>query len=213
MTKVICKESNQTTKDFILPALPFANDTLEPYYSQKLISLHHGKHHAAYVNNLNKLIPGTKYENLSLEEIIKESAKNSADKSIFNNAAQIWNHTFFWNCMKQNGGGKPEGDLLKLIEKSFCSFESFKEQFSKAATTLFGSGWAWLVLDGDRLKITQESNAGTPLAEELIPILTLDVWEHAYYPDYENKRPDFITTFLDNLVNWDFVNQMYENHK
>jgi superoxide dismutase, Fe-Mn family len=185
---------------FELPKLPYAIDALEPYISKRTIEFHYGKHHQAYVNNLNNLVPGTEFENASLEEIIKK-----ASGGIFNNGAQIWNHTFYWNCLKPNSGGIPTGKILEAINKSFGSFDEFKQKFSTAAATLFGSGWAWLVKKQDgSLDIIQESNAGNPLRNGLIPLLTCDVWEHAYYIDQQNKRPDYISAFW-NLVDWDAV--------
>nr|MBP9044537.1 superoxide dismutase [Spirochaetota bacterium] len=163
------------------------------------------KHHNAYVTNLNKLIAGTDMENLSLEDIIIKSAKDPAMTGIFNNGAQVWNHTFYWNCMKKNGGGKPSGKLAEAIDKNFGSFEKFIEEIKNAAVTQFGSGWAWLVKDGDSLKVMKTSNADTPLAHGLKALLTIDVWEHAYYLDYQNRRPDYVSAFFENLVNWDFV--------
>ncbi|MGL5742625.1 MAG: superoxide dismutase [Fe] [Legionella sp.] len=185
---------------FTLPELPYAKDALEPHISSETIEYHYGKHHQAYVTNLNKLIPGTEFESMSLEEIIKK-----AKGGVFNNAAQIWNHTFYWHCLSPNGGGEPKGKLAEAITKYFGSFSTFKEQFTQAAITTFGSGWAWLAQDknGD-LKITSTSNAGTPMTEDLTALLTCDVWEHAYYIDYRNARPDYVTAFW-NLVNWDFV--------
>ncbi len=185
---------------FELPSLPYAKNALEPHISEKTIEFHYGKHHQAYVNNLNNLIPGTAFENASLEEIIEK-----ADGGIFNNGAQVWNHTFYWNCLSPSGGGNPEGALLEAINKGFGSFEAFKEAFSKAAATLFGSGWAWLVKnkDGD-LEIIQESNAGNPIRKGFTPLLTCDVWEHAYYLDQQNKRPAYIETFW-KLVDWKAV--------
>jgi Fe-Mn family superoxide dismutase len=186
---------------FELPKLPYAIDALEPFISKQTIEFHYGKHHQAYINNLNNLVSGTEFENASLEEIIKK-----ATGSIFNNGAQIWNHTFYWNCLKPNGGGIPTGELLEAINKSFGSFEEFKQKFSTAAATLFGSGWAWLVKNNDGLiAIVQESNAGNPLRNGLTPLLTCDVWEHAYYLDQQNKRPDYITAFWE-LIDWDAVN-------
>jgi Fe-Mn family superoxide dismutase len=183
-----------------LPKLPYGHDALEPYISAKTIEFHYGKHHQAYVTNLNKLIAGTEFENLSLEEIVKK-----ATAGIFNNGAQIWNHTFYWNCMKPNGGGLPTGDIAAAINRDFGSFEQFKEKFSTAAATLFGSGWAWLVKNADgTLGIVQESNAGNPLRNGLTPLLTCDVWEHAYYIDQQNKRPDYIASFW-NLIDWNAV--------
>lgn len=183
-----------------LPKLPYAMEALEPYISKRTLEFHYGKHHQAYVNNLNKLIPGTEFENKSLEEIIR-----SASGGIFNNGAQVWNHTFYWHCMKPQGGGEPSGDLLNLLTRSFGSISEFKEKFSGAAATLFGSGWAWLVKKPDgTLEITQESNAGNPLRSGLKPLLTCDVWEHAYYLDKMNARPDYIADFW-KLVDWDAV--------
>jgi len=181
-----------------LPKLPYALNALEPYISQRTIEFHHGKHHQAYVTNLNKLIAGTEYENSSLEEIIRK-----ASGGIFNNGAQVWNHTFYWNCMKPNAGGEPSGKLADAIAKNFGNFADFKEKFSTAAATLFGSGWAWLVKKPDgTLVITQESNAGNPLKTGDLPLLTCDVWEHAYYLDKQNLRPGYIADFW-NLVDWD----------
>ena len=190
---------------FELPALPWSPDALDPYISANTMSFHHGKHHAAYVNNLNKLVAGNALAEKSLEEIMRETAGDVSRAGIFNNAAQIWNHTFFWKSMKPGGGGQPSGALLAKIEASFGSFESFKEQFATKAATLFGSGWTWLVQKGDKLEIVQTSGAGNPLTDGLTPLLTLDVWEHAYYLDYQNRRPDFIKDFLGHLVNWDFA--------
>ena len=186
--------------NFELPKLPFTDEALAPVISKQTLDFHYGKHHQAYVTNLNKLIVGTEFENATLEDIIKK-----ASGGIFNNAAQVWNHTFYWNCIKPNGGGEPTGKLLDEIKKNFGSFEAFKEKFSAAATTLFGSGWAWLVKKADgRLEIVQESNAGNPMRNGDIPILTIDVWEHAYYLDYQNRRPDYIAAFW-NIINWEAV--------
>ncbi|MHC1706305.1 MAG: superoxide dismutase [Bacteroidales bacterium] len=188
--------------NFELPRLPYALDALEPYISGNTLEFHYGKHHQAYVTNLNKLLPGTEFENATLEEIVKK-----ASGGIFNNGAQVWNHTFYWNCLSPQGGGEPKGELLSKIIKDFGSFEIFKEQFSAAAATLFGSGWAWLVKDSEgKLKITQESNAGCPLRSGLTPLLTCDVWEHAYYLDKQNRRPDYITDFW-KLVDWNKVSE------
>jgi Fe-Mn family superoxide dismutase len=185
---------------FELPKLPYAMDGLEPFISKQTIEFHYGKHHQAYVNNLNNLVPGTEFENASLEEIVKK-----ASGGIFNNGAQIWNHTLYWNCLKPNGGGLPTGKLADAINQSFGSFEEFKQKFSTTAATLFGSGWAWLVKNNDgSLAIVQESNAGNPLRNGLTPLLTCDVWEHAYYIDQQNKRPDYISAFW-NVVDWDAV--------
>lgn len=192
---------------FTLPPLPYEQNALEPHISANTLSFHHGKHHKAYVDNLNKLIDGTPLANASLEEVIVAAAKDPAKAGIFNNAAQVWNHTFYWNSMKPNGGGLPSGDLAKKIDKDFGSFEAFKEAFKQAGATQFGSGWAWLVLEGDKLKVTKTGNADLPLVHGQKAILTMDVWEHAYYLDYKNRRPDYISTFLDKLVNWDFAAQ------
>jgi superoxide dismutase, Fe-Mn family len=183
-----------------LPALPYALDALEPYISKRTLEFHYGKHHQAYVNNLNNLIVGSEFENAPLEDIVMK-----ATGGIFNNGAQVWNHTFYWNCMKPKGGGEPSGVLGTAILKNFGSFAEFKEKFSKAAATLFGSGWAWLILKPDgSLDIVQESNAGNPLKNGAKPILTCDVWEHAYYLDKQNARPDYIADFW-KLVDWDKV--------
>jgi Fe-Mn family superoxide dismutase len=190
---------------FELPALPYAENALEPYYSAKTISFHHGKHHKAYVDNLNKLVAGTDLEGKSLEEIILASAGNPQRAGIFNNAAQIWNHTFFWHSMKPGGGGKPQGEVASKLEQAFGSYEKFTEQFKAAAVSRFGSGWAWLVADGGALKIVSTANADTPMTSRQTALLTVDVWEHAYYLDYQNRRPDFVQAFLDHLVSWDFV--------
>ena len=185
---------------FTLPELPYAKDALAPHISQETLEYHYGKHHAAYVNNLNKLVEGTEFENLKLEEIIKKSSGG-----IFNNAAQIWNHTFYWHCLSPKGGHEPTGKLADAIKKEFGSFAEFKEKFSQTAVATFGSGWAWLVKDKDgAIKITSTSNAGTPMTEGQQALLTCDVWEHAYYIDYRNARPDYVKAFW-SLVNWDFV--------
>lgn len=187
---------------FTLPELPFAMDALEPHISAKTLEFHYGKHHQAYVNNLNGLIPGTEFENAELEDIVRKS-----EGGIFNNAAQVWNHTFYWNCMSPDGGGEPEGKLLEEINQFFGSFDSFREQFSKAAATLFGSGWAWLVKDAyGNLDIVQTSNAGCPIRDGLTPLLTCDVWEHAYYIDKKNARPAYIEDFW-KLVDWKAVDE------
>jgi superoxide dismutase, Fe-Mn family len=188
----------------ILPELPFAKDAFGKFISAEGFEYHHGKHHAAYVTNLNKLIEGTALENLSIEETIK-TAYNDKNVAVFNNAAQHWNHAFFWNCMSPSGGGNPSGKLSDCIDRDFGSYTKFKELFSSKAATLFGSGWAWLVADGDgKLDILQMSNAGTPLTEGKTALLTIDVWEHAYYIDHRNARLNFISGFWD-VVNWNEV--------
>ena len=185
-----------------LPALPYPNDALAPHISAETIEFHYGKHHNAYVTNLNGLIAGTEFESKSLEEIVKSSTGG-----MFNNAAQVWNHSFYWNCLSPNGGGAPTGSALAAINDAFGSFEKFKEDFSKSAATNFGAGWTWLVKDASgQLKIVNTSNAGTPLTDNLTPVLTIDVWEHAYYVDYRNARPKYIEAFW-NLVNWGFMEQ------
>jgi len=191
---------------FELPPLPFAVDALEPHISARTFEFHHGKHHAAYVNNLNGLIKDTDLASKSLEELIVLAAADlPAKQGIFNNAAQVWNHTFFWNCLTKGGGGQPGPRLLARIEADFGSFEAFKTEFKTAATTQFGSGWAWLVEENGKLKITKTANADLPLAHGQKALLTVDVWEHAYYLDWQNRRPDFVQAFLDHLVNWSFV--------
>ena len=190
---------------FSLPPLPYPEDALEPDYSARTISFHYGKHHKAYVDNLNKLIAGTEWEGKSLEEIIRLAAADPAKVGVFNNAAQVWNHTFFWHCMKPQGGGRPTGKLAKMLDEAFGSYEKFAEQFKATAVGRFGSGWGWLVLENGALKVVSTPNAETPLTKGQVALLTVDVWEHAYYLDYQNRRPDFVQAFLDKLVNWDFV--------
>jgi Fe-Mn family superoxide dismutase len=183
-----------------LPPLPYAIDALAPHISKETLEYHHGKHHKTYVDNLNKLIPGTEFENLSLEDIVRKSSGG-----VFNNAAQIWNHTFYWNCLAPNAGGKPTGALAAAIDQAFGSFDAFKEKFSQTAIGTFGSGWGWLVKNATGgLEVVSTSNAGCPLTAGQTPLLTCDVWEHAYYIDYRNLRAKYVETFW-NLVNWDFV--------
>ena len=193
-----------------LPDLPYAKDALEPHITANTFDYHHGKHHNAYVVNLNKLIAGTDLEGKPLEEIIKVSARDSAMGGIFNNAAQVWNHTFYWHSMAPNGGGKPSGALADKIEADFGSYDAFVEEFKTAGATQFGSGWAWLVLDGDTLKVIKTPNAETAVTKGLVPLLTMDVWEHAYYLDFQNRRPDYINTFLESLVNWEFAAENFD---
>ncbi len=189
---------------FELPQLPYAMDALAPHISQETLEYHYGKHHQTYVDNLNKLVPGTEYAGMDLESIIKK-----AQGGIFNNAAQVWNHTFYWHCLSPNGGGQPSGELLQAIESTFGSFESFKEQFTQTAVTTFGSGWGWLVKTNDgQLKLVSTSNAGNPMTQGDTPLLTCDVWEHAYYIDYRNARPKYLEAFWA-LVNWDFVAKQF----
>ena len=190
---------------FELPDLPYSYDALEPYMSSTTLHLHHDKHHQTYVTNLNNLIEDTDLKDSSLEEIVEASSKDPAKAGIFNNAGQHWNHQLFWRVMKKGGGGQPGGELAKRIDDAFGNFESFKEKFKTAGVTQFGSGWAWLALDGDTLKVTKTSNADNPLPAGMIPILGIDVWEHAYYVDYENRRPEYLAAFLNHLVNWEEV--------
>jgi len=185
---------------FTLPELPYRKDALAPHISEETLEYHYGKHHQAYVTNLNKLVAGKPEESKTLEEVIL-----SSDGGVFNNAAQVWNHTFYWHCMKPSGGGQPTGDLADAITRDFGSFDKFKEEFSQAAATQFGSGWAWLARQNDKLVITKTGNADLPMKHGQKALLTIDVWEHAYYIDFRNQRPKYIETFLTSLVNWDFV--------
>lgn len=187
-----------------LPPLPYAMNALAPHISQETLEYHYGKHHQTYVDNLNKLIPGTEFESLSLEDIVRKSSGG-----IFNNAAQVWNHTFYWNCLSPAGGGEPGGALAAAIEQKFGSFASFKEQFIQCAVTTFGSGWGWLVKNPDgSLELVSTSNAGTPITQGKTALLTCDIWEHAYYIDYRNARPKYVESFW-NLVNWEFVAKQF----
>ena len=190
----------------ILPELPYAKNALAPYVSEKTLEFHYGKHHNAYVVNTNKLIEGTELAKERIEDIIKKTAGDASRVGIFNNAAQVWNHMFYWQCMKPNGGGPPYGLIAEKINADFGSYEKFVEEFKNAGVTQFGSRWAWLVLKDDALKITKTANADTPIAHGTTPLLVVDVWEHAYYLDYRNKRPDYLSAFVENLINWDFVN-------
>jgi superoxide dismutase, Fe-Mn family len=190
---------------FKLLPLPYDETALEPHMSAKTLGFHHGKHHRAYVKNLNTLAQNTPLAAKSLESIIKETAKDASKAAIFNNAAQSWNHTFFWSSMKPAGGGAPVGDLASRINRDFGSLQKFKELFQQAAVGQFGSGWAWLIADKRDLKIVKTANAMTPIVKGQVPLLTCDIWEHAYYLDYQNRRPDFVRAFLDQLVNWDFA--------
>lgn len=183
-----------------LPDLPYAIDALQPHISKETLEFHYGKHHQTYVTNLNNLIKGTEFENMALEEIVKKSAGG-----MFNNAAQVWNHTFYWFCLKPNGGGQPSGALGDAINKKFGSFDEFKKQFTQTCITTFGSGWGWLVKNADgSIELMSTSNAQSPITSGKTALLTCDVWEHAYYVDYRNRRPDYVAAFW-NLVNWDFV--------
>jgi len=195
---------------FRLPDLPYAYDALAPHMSADTLKFHHDKHHKGYVDKLNAAIEGTRFDGMELEEIIRESAKGQDTQGLFNNAAQTWNHTFFWHCMSPKGGGAPDGELARLIDETFGGLDAFKDEFVKAAGGRFGSGWAWLVLDGGALKITTTPNAELPMIHGQEALLTCDVWEHAYYLDYQNRRPDFVRGFLDNLVDWAFVAKSLE---
>lgn len=193
-----------------LPALPFDYTALAPYITKETLEFHHDKHHAAYVNNYNNAVKDTDLDGQPIEAVIKAIAGDASKAGVFNNAAQAWNHSFYWNSIKPNGGGAPTGALAEKIVADFGSFENFVTEFKQAAATQFGSGWAWLVLDNGTLKITKTGNADTPIAHGQTPLLTIDVWEHAYYLDYQNRRPDYISTFVEKLANWDFASANYE---
>ena len=190
---------------FELPSLPYASDALAPYMSAETLDFHHGKHHQTYVTNLNNLVKDSDMQDASLEDIVIKSSKDASMAGIFNNAGQHWNHILFWQCMKPNGGGAMPSELENRINSDFGSVDQFKEAFVQAGTTQFGSGWAWLAIDNGKLVVTKSANASNPLVEGMKPILGCDVWEHSYYIDYRNKRPDYLKAFLDNLVNWEFV--------
>ena len=197
---------------FELPPLPYDMNALAPHISKETLEYHYGKHHQAYVTNLNNLSKDTPYDSMYLEDVIKDSAGKADKTGIFNNAAQVWNHTFYWNSMKPNGGGKPTGKLMAKIEADFGNYEAFREAFKQAATTQFGSGWAWLVQDKDgKLKVTKTANADLPMVHGEKAILTCDVWEHAYYIDFRNRRPDYVDVFLDHLVNLEFAERNLGN--
>ena len=198
---------------FKLPSLPWAENALEPVISARTIGLHYGKHHRTYVNKLNELVRGTRYEQMPLERIIVETAGHPDSQKLFNQAAQAWNHAFFWNCLKPRAGGKPPGELASRIDAELGGFDKFKESFIKAAVECFGSGWAWLAERNGRLEIVALPNAGTPLATGATPLVTIDVWEHAYYLDYQNERPKFVTAVFDKLLDWNFAAQQLENAK
>ena len=197
---------------FELPALPYEKNALEPHMSANTFDFHHGKHHNTYIVNLNGMLDGSDLAVASLEDIIKATAGDPAKAGMFNNAAQVWNHTFFWNSMKPNGGGAPTGELAAKIDSDLGGFDAFKDAFKAAGATQFGSGWAWLVVgDGGKLEVVKTPNAETPLTQGKTPLLTCDVWEHAYYLDFQNRRPDFLASFLDNLANWDFAAENLAN--
>jgi Fe-Mn family superoxide dismutase len=192
---------------FELPPLPFAKDALAPHISANTLDFHHGKHHNAYVTNLNNLTKDTPLASETLEAVIRSAFGEATKVGIFNNAAQVWNHTFYWNCMKPGGGGQPPAPLASALASAFGSLEKFKDEFKNACVTQFGSGWGWLVVSEGTLKISKTANADLPMAHGQTALLTCDVWEHAYYLDYQNRRPDYVQVFLDHLVNWDFVAQ------
>jgi Fe-Mn family superoxide dismutase len=201
------------TGPFTLPPLPWAENALEPVISARTIGLHYGKHHRTYVNKLNELVAGTPLAQMPLEQVIRESAGNKERQKIFNNAAQAWNHTFFWNCLRPAAGARPEGELARRVDADLGGLERFQKEFARVAVDTFGSGWAWLVDRGGKLEIVSTSNAGTPLTTDATPLLTLDVWEHAYYIDYENRRPEFADAVIGKLLNWEFAARQLEAAK
>ena len=203
-------EMTANASPHLLPALPYADSALEPVISAHTIGFHYGKHHRAYVDNLNKLVAGTDFAGMSLEKIIGATAGKPDRTAIFNNAAQAWNHAFFWNSLKPLGGGEPPAALKQKIEASFGSLEACRKELLDSALAQFGSGWVWLVADGDKLRVVKTGNADTPIASGLKPLLTIDVWEHAYYLDYQNRRPDHVDALLDRLINWDFVAENFQ---
>ncbi|MBO8092599.1 MAG: superoxide dismutase [Prosthecochloris sp.] len=192
------------------PALPYAENALEPWISARTIGFHYGKHHATYVSKFNELVAGTPFDQQPLEDVVKAVAGDADKTAIFNNGAQAWNHSFYWNCLSPDGGGKPSGRLADKINEDFGSYEAFREALANAAATQFGSGWAWLAADNGSLKIVKTPNAETPLTKGMHPVLTIDVWEHAYYLDYQNRRPDYVAALIDNLANWDFAAENFE---
>ena len=203
------KAQTPATQPVQLPKLPYAQSALRPYISSRTMSFHYGKHHQGYVDNLNKMIAGTPMAEMPLEKIVKETSGVADKAGVFNNAAQIWNHTFYWNSLKPNGGGKPTGAIAAAIDKDLGGYDKFKADFAAAAVTQFGSGWAWLVSDAGTLKIVKTGNAEVPLTKGQTPLLTIDVWEHAYYLDYQNLRAKYVETLIDKLLNWDFANKNF----
>ncbi|WP_374478245.1 superoxide dismutase [Zoogloea sp.] len=197
----------QAASPILLPALPWVDTALAPVISANTIGFHYGKHHKGYVDNLNRLLAGSDLADLPLEKIVAATAGKADKTAIFNNAAQIWNHTFYWNSLRPNGGGEPPAALKKRIEASFGSVDALKKELATAATSQFGSGWAWLVADGDKLKVIRTANADLPQTAGLKPLLTIDVWEHAYYLDYQNRRADYVNALIDKLINWEFALQ------
>ncbi|MBI3147980.1 MAG: superoxide dismutase [Betaproteobacteria bacterium] len=195
----------------VLPPLPYADSALAPVISAQTIGFHYGKHHKAYVDNLNKLLEGHELAGAGLETIVRETAGKPERAGMFNNAAQIWNHSFYWNCLSPNGGGQPSGPMAQRLEQAFGSWDHFKKEFAQAALTQFGSGWAWLVSEGGALKIVKTANAEVPFTKGQKPLLTIDVWEHAYYLDYQNRRGDYANAVIDKLLNWQFAAANYES--
>ena len=190
---------------FTLPPLPYPENALAPVISANTLSFHYGKHHKAYVDNLNKLVAGTELEGATLEKIIKDTAGKADKSGVFNNAAQVWNHTFYWSCLRGNGGGKPSGRIAQMIDSDLGGYDNFKKEFAQACVTQFGSGWGWLVAQGGKLAIMKTPNAEPPFVKGATPLLTVDVWEHAYYLDYQNRRPDYVNAVIDRLLNWEFA--------
>ena len=191
------------------PALPYVENALEPHISANTIGFHYGKHHATYIKKYNDMVAGTPHDDLNIEDVIAATANDAEKAGLFNNGAQAWNHSFYWNSLSPDGGGKPSGQVAEKIDTDFGGYEKFKEELANAAATQFGSGWAWLVLDKGQLKVVKTANAQTPLTNGMFPILTIDVWEHAYYLDYQNRRPDYISAVIDELLNWEFASQNF----
>ena len=198
-------------RPYSLPALPYADDALSPVISSQTIGFHYGKHHKTYIDTLNKLVAGTEFEGQPLEAVIAATAGKTSSTAIFNNAAQSWNHAFYWQCMKPKGGGKPQGAMATRVDAAFGGYEQFKKAFSEAAVTQFGSGWAWLVVENDSLKVVKTGNAEVPFTKGMTPLLTIDVWEHAYYLDYQNRRVDYVNAVIDKLLNWQFAGDNLAN--
>lgn len=193
------------------PALPYADNALAPHISTETIGFHYGKHHATYIKKYNDMVAGTPLDDQNIEDVIVATANNPEKAGLFNNGAQAWNHSFYWNSLSPNGGGKPSGEIAGKIDTDFGNYDAFKEELANAAATQFGSGWAWLVLDKGQLKVVKTANAQTPLTSGMIPILTIDVWEHAYYLDFQNRRPDYVAAVINDLLNWDFASQNFLN--
>ena len=193
------------------PALPYAENALEPHISANTLGFHYGKHHATYIKKYNDAVAGTPFDNQSIEAVILAAAENPEKAGLFNNGAQAWNHSFYWNSLSPNGGGKPTGQIAEKIDADFGGYDAFKGELANAAATQFGSGWAWLVLDDGTLKVVKTANAQTPLTSGKYPLLTIDVWEHAYYLDYQNRRPDYVAAVIDELLNWEFASQNFLN--